>query len=149
MKKIFSLAILAILCCILATSCSKENGNNNENKGEVTLIGTWRSYCIEELGEYNEVEGREYTKEYTVVFTDTEATMVIEEMPDGVQAIVSTYEFKENDNTIIYFNEAYQKYIQSETAKLSKIFANNGIDNTHIYTDIDYVKPLMTLFKKR
>lgn len=110
MKKIFSLAILAILCCVLATSCSKEEENNNENSGEVTLIGTWRSYCIEELGEYNEVEGREYTKEYTVVFTDTEATMVIEEMPDGVQAIVSTYEFKENDNTIIYFNEAYQKY---------------------------------------
>lgn len=110
MKKIFSLAILAILCCVLATSCSKEEENNNENRGEVTLIGTWRSYCIEELGEYNEVEGREYTKEYTVVFTDTEATMVIEEMPDEVQAIVSTYEFKENDNTIIYFNEAYQKY---------------------------------------
>ena len=110
MKKILSLAILAILCCVLATSCSKKEENNNENSGEVTLIGTWRSYCVEELGEYNEVEGREYTKEYTVVFTDTEATMVIEEMPDGVQAIVSTYEFKENDNTIIYFNEAYQKY---------------------------------------
>ena len=110
MKKILSLVILAILTFVLATSCSKEKENNDENQGEVTLIGTWRSYCIEELGEYNEVEGREYTKEYTVVFTDTEATMVIEEMPDGVQAIVSTYEFKENDNTISYFNEAYQKY---------------------------------------
>lgn len=110
MKKILSLAILAILCCVLSTSCSKEKENNDEGQGEVTLIGTWSSYCIDELGEYNEVVGREYTNEYTIVFTDTEATMVIEEMPDGVQAIVSTYEFKENDNTIIYFNEAYQKY---------------------------------------
>ena len=33
--------------------------------------------------------------------------------------------------------------------KLNKIFANNGIDNTLIYTDADYVKPLMQLFKKR
>jgi hypothetical protein len=47
------------------------------------------------------------------------------------------------------WNEAYQKYLQQESAKLNKIFANTGIDNTLIYTDIDYVNPLMQLFKKR
>ena len=110
MKKILSLAILAILCCVLSTSCSKEKENNDEGQGEVTLIGTWSSYCIIELGEHNEVVGREYTNEYTIVFTDTEATIVIEDMPNGLQSIVSTYEFKENSNSIIYFTEAYQKY---------------------------------------
>ena len=47
------------------------------------------------------------------------------------------------------WNEAYQKYIQNVSAKLNKVFANNGIDNTLIYTDMDYVKPLMQMFKRR
>ena len=54
-----------------------------------------------------------------------------------------------NDTTMSSWNEAYQKHIQAESSRLNKIFANNGIDNTLIYTDIDYVKPLMQLFKKR
>ena len=53
------------------------------------------------------------------------------------------------DTSMNSWNEAYQKHIQSESIKLNKIFANNGIDNTLIYTDVDYVKPLMQLFKKR
>ena len=53
------------------------------------------------------------------------------------------------DTSMSSWNEAYQKYIQSESIKLNRIFANNGIDNALIYTDIDYVKPLMQLFKKR
>ena len=44
---------------------------------------------------------------------------------------------------------AYQKFVQHETSALNRIFTNNGIDNTLIYTDKDYVKPLMQLFKKR
>lgn len=53
------------------------------------------------------------------------------------------------DTSMSSWNEAYQKYLQQESAKLNKIFANNGIDNTLIYTDVDYVKPLMQLFKIR
>lgn len=53
------------------------------------------------------------------------------------------------DTSMSLWNELYQKYIQHESTMLNKMFANNGIDNTLIYTDMDYVKPLMQLFKKR
>ena len=53
------------------------------------------------------------------------------------------------DTSTSAWNEAYQKYVQNATISLNKAFANNGIDNTLIYTDEDYVKPLMQLFKRR
>jgi uncharacterized protein (DUF58 family) len=53
------------------------------------------------------------------------------------------------DTSTSAWNEAYQKYVQHATISLNKAFANNGIDNTLIYTDEDYVKPLMQLFKRR
>lgn len=53
------------------------------------------------------------------------------------------------DTSTSAWNQAYQKYVQHETSLLNRTFANNGIDNTWIYTDEDYVKPLMQLFKKR
>ena len=53
------------------------------------------------------------------------------------------------DTSTNSWNEAYQKYVHNETQRLNKIFANNGIDNTLIFTDEDYVKPLMQLFKRR
>ena len=53
------------------------------------------------------------------------------------------------DTSTSAWNEAYQKYVQNATISLNKTFANNGIDNTLIYTDEDYVKPLMQLFKRR
>ncbi len=53
------------------------------------------------------------------------------------------------DTSTSAWNEAYQKYVQHATISLNKTFANNGVDNTLIYTDEDYVKPLMQLFKKR
>lgn len=53
------------------------------------------------------------------------------------------------DTSTSAWNEAYQKYVQHATVSLNKAFANNGIDNTLIYTDEDYVKPLMQLFKRR
>ena len=53
------------------------------------------------------------------------------------------------DTSTSAWNEAYQKYVQHATISLNKTFANNGIDNTLIYTDEDYVKPLMQLFKRR
>ena len=53
------------------------------------------------------------------------------------------------DTSTDAWNQTYQKFVQHETTKLSKTFANNGVDNTLIYTDEDYVKPLMQLFKRR
>ena len=53
------------------------------------------------------------------------------------------------DTSTNSWNQAYQKYVQHATTTLSKTFANNGVDNTLIYTDEDYVKPLMQLFKRR
>lgn len=53
------------------------------------------------------------------------------------------------DTSTNAWNQAYQKYVQHETAALNHAFANNGIDNTLIFTDEDYVKPLMQLFKRR
>ena len=53
------------------------------------------------------------------------------------------------DTSTNAWNQAYQKYVQHETTTLNKAFANNGVDNTLIYTDEDYVKPLMQLFKRR
>jgi len=53
------------------------------------------------------------------------------------------------DTSTNAWNQAYQKFVQHETTKLSKTFVNNGVDNTLIYTDEDYVKPLMQLFKRR
>ncbi len=47
------------------------------------------------------------------------------------------------------WNESYQKKIHEKEVAINKIFANNGIDNTLMFTDSDYVKPLMQLFKKR
>ena len=47
------------------------------------------------------------------------------------------------------WHNAYVEMIRTETAALNRLFTMQGIDNTLIYTDEDYVKPLMQLFKKR
>ena len=47
------------------------------------------------------------------------------------------------------WHEAYQKMISNASLALNRLFTMQGIDNTLIYTDEDYVKPLMQLFKKR
>ncbi len=43
----------------------------------------------------------------------------------------------------------YRKWIQKETEQLNILFTKSGVDNVHIYTDEDYVRPLMKLFKMR
>lgn len=45
--------------------------------------------------------------------------------------------------------KAYREMILYKSAELSRMFTMHGIDNTLVYTDEDYVKPLMQLFKKR
>ena len=47
------------------------------------------------------------------------------------------------------WHDAYRKMITNESLALNRLFTMQGIDNTLIYTDEDYVKPLMQLFKKR
>ena len=47
------------------------------------------------------------------------------------------------------WHDAYLQMIQREALALNRLFTMQGIDNTLIYTDEDYVKPLMQLFKKR
>ena len=47
------------------------------------------------------------------------------------------------------WHDAYLQLISRESMKLNRLFTMQGIDNTLIYTDEDYVKPLMQLFKKR
>jgi uncharacterized protein (DUF58 family) len=43
----------------------------------------------------------------------------------------------------------YRDWIIKKTMELNELFSKNGIDQALIYTDEDYVKPLMKLFKKR
>lgn len=47
------------------------------------------------------------------------------------------------------WHHAYQKMIREKSQALNTLFLHNGIDNTLIYTDEDYVRPLMKLFKQR
>ena len=47
------------------------------------------------------------------------------------------------------WHRAYQEMIQYKSASLNREFTKHGIDNALVYTDEDYVKPLMQLFKKR
>lgn len=47
------------------------------------------------------------------------------------------------------WRKAYHEMIQSKSVELSRMFSMHGIDNSLIFTDEDYVKPLMQLFKKR
>ncbi len=43
----------------------------------------------------------------------------------------------------------YAYWISKKTEELNNVFVKSGVDNALIYTDEDYVKPLMKLFKKR
>lgn len=47
------------------------------------------------------------------------------------------------------WNKSYQMMIRKKSEMLNLLFSHNGIDNTLIYTDEDYVRPLMKLFKQR
>ncbi len=53
------------------------------------------------------------------------------------------------DTSSRMWHNAYIQMIRQEATKLNRLFTMQGIDNTLIYTDEDYVKPLMQLFKKR
>lgn len=123
MKKKFIFASVLIAVSTAFFSCSKENLDSEEPIKEVTLLGTWTSYNIDELGEYGEIVARRATNDYSITFTETNATMIIEDMPDGLSSITSTYEFKESDESIIYFPSVYSDY----GLKIVAQFANGQV----------------------
>ncbi len=43
----------------------------------------------------------------------------------------------------------YKQWWEKKTNELTSIFSRSGVDNTTLATDEDYVKPLLSLFKKR
>ena len=47
------------------------------------------------------------------------------------------------------WRRAYQKMFNESMLRLNRLFTKQGVDNTLIFTDEDYVKPMMQLFKKR
>ena len=53
------------------------------------------------------------------------------------------------DTSSRVWHDAYAQMIQYEAAELNREFTKHGIDNALIFTDEDYVRPLMRLFKKR
>lgn len=53
------------------------------------------------------------------------------------------------DTSSSAWQKAFARATKNLSAQLDKTFSSNGIDNTLIFTDEDYVKPLMQLFKKR
>lgn len=102
-------AILATMLCVSFSSCKKDKNTatpDPQPTQETTLIGNWVSYMMQEIDE--EGASTEYTDEYSVVFTETTASLTLEF--DGYSTIESDYRFKENDETIIYFQRAYDDY---------------------------------------
>ncbi|MBG0782250.1 MAG: DUF58 domain-containing protein [Bacteroidales bacterium] len=53
------------------------------------------------------------------------------------------------DSSSIAFRHDYKQKILAKSQMLNQLFARSGIDNTQLFTDEDYVKPLMKLFKRR
>lgn len=53
------------------------------------------------------------------------------------------------DSSSVAFRHDYKQKILAKSQMLNQLFARSGIDNTQLFTDEDYVKPLMKLFKRR
>jgi uncharacterized protein (DUF58 family) len=53
------------------------------------------------------------------------------------------------DTSTIEARRWYATWIAKKTEQLNSAFARNGVDNAVLFTDEDYVKPLMNLFRLR
>jgi len=70
---------------------------------------------------------------------------------------IGLVKFKDAENNKEYWVDTshipsrnfYAKWIRQKSRELDETFLKTGIDHAMIYTDQDYVKPLMKLFKKR
>lgn len=101
-------AFFVTLLCVSFSSCKKDKNTatpDPQPSQETTLIGNWRSYKWEEISEEYYAEA---TSAYTIVFDDDNAVIRIED--GGIKTINTDYRFKENDDSIIYFQRAYDEY---------------------------------------
>lgn len=75
----------------------------------------------------------------------------VEIPPLGLIKLRDPETFKEVwvDTSSAEFRQAYRTKITSKTQELNLLFTKSGTDNTQLFTDEDYVKPLMKLFKRR
>lgn len=124
MKKF--LIVILTLISLLCVSCKKESSTGVEEQEEVTLLGTWQSYNVRYVDPFEPSES--YTEargDCKVTFTETEAEFVLEEMPTDTEtgyllsSFKSGYTFKDGDDSIIYFEDAYNKYGQEIVAQFS------------------------------
>lgn len=124
MKK-FLILILPLIS-LLCVSCEKNSPTEDGEQDEVTLIGTWQSYNVRYVDPFEPSESyTEARSDCKVTFTETEAEFVLEEMPTDTEtgyilsSFKSGYKFKEGDNSIIYFEDAYNKYGQEIVAQFT------------------------------
>ena len=97
------------------------------------MIGTWTSYCVDEFGELGEFVDREPNTNYSVVFTETEASIVIDDMPN----VTVEYEISEDDNTVITFPSVYADYGMQLVAQFKD--GELAIQQHNQYWDFSYV----------
>ena len=131
-NKIFSafmlLAVFTVFC-----SCSKDDNEGSETNAELTLIGNWTSYCVDEFGELGEFADREPNTSYSASFTETEATIDIGDMPK----VTVKYEISSDDNTIINFPTVYADYGMQLVAQFKD--GELSIQQDNPYWDFTYV----------
>ena len=131
-KQIFA-AFMLLAASVAFISCSKDENQGTESGEEVTLIGTWTSYCVDEFGELGEFVDREPNTSYSVVFTETEAAIAIGDMPN----VTVEYEISEDDNTVITFPSVYADYGMQLVAQFKD--GELAIQQRNQYWDFSYV----------
>ena len=113
MKKArFLIALCATLLLVNFTSCFKDvepdpTPEEPQPTEEFSIIGKWISLKWEEIDD-GEIEV-ENTNEYYVIFTESEAKIYLYDCNED-ETIDSDYRFKEGDDSIIYFQKAYDDY---------------------------------------
>lgn len=53
------------------------------------------------------------------------------------------------DTSSASFQKSFKTWAERKEAELNDVFVRSGVDSVHVYTDQDYVRPLLNLFKKR
>jgi uncharacterized protein (DUF58 family) len=53
------------------------------------------------------------------------------------------------DTSSASFQKSFKAWAERKETELNDVFVRSGVDAVHVYTDQDYVRPLLNLFKKR
>lgn len=114
MNKLMKAVMLLLCLSIGLSSCTAKDDTDSQN----SIIGTWRSNSIEYLGEFGNSEGIEGTGEFYVKFSESQAELYLDDMPNDVNVILTDYTFKDGDDSIIYFPKAYSEYEQRIVAQI-------------------------------